>query len=199
MVTLMYLVAYVLAVIGFALVALERAQRSAHLVRGDALIGFGIAGALSTIVTSLENSLSPLLLVTFACVAVCAATDLSSGLIYNSVLACAMFGAVANAFVGDGLASIGGALVGFGLAMVLRVLTQGRGLGFGDVKLFAVVGAGLGVLAVAYCFGGAFMLGAIVSVGLVIATRMPRSETIRFAPYVAIATMVTPCLYLPTI
>ncbi len=67
-------------------------------------------------------------------------------------------------------------------------------LGAGDIKLFSVVGAFLGVKAVLHCIGGAFAVGAVIGgVKIVIEAGRwrlyPRKVTIRFALPILCGTM----------
>ncbi len=76
-----------------------------------------------------------------------------------------------------GIAVLGGAMA------ALHFGTAGRGLGFGDVKLVAVIGASFGMLAGAYAVGAAFVLGAIGGIALLLRGRASRDTEMRFAPY----------------
>ena len=94
------------------------------------------------------------------------------------------------ALLGDGDGSptravVGGALV-LAFYLTLHVVTHGRGMGLGDVKLSGVLGAyiawlGWGTLAVGVF--GAFLLGGVGSLGLIAAGRAGRKSRIPFGPY----------------
>ncbi len=94
------------------------------------------------------------------------------------------------ALLGDGDGSPTRAVVGGALVLVfyltLHVVTHGRGMGLGDVKLSGVLGAyiawlGWGTLAVGVF--GAFLLGGVGSLGLIVAGRAGRKSRIPFGPY----------------
>ena len=83
-----------------------------------------------------------------------------------------------------------GALVGLavwvGVIGGLWLLSGGRGMGFGDVKLAPVLGATLGWVAPAAALVGlfaAFALGALVGVALLAARRAGRRSALPFGPF----------------
>jgi leader peptidase (prepilin peptidase)/N-methyltransferase len=86
-------------------------------------------------------------------------------------------------------AALGGA-IGFGIFLLIALISRG-GMGWGDVKLAALIGLATGfpLVFVAIIIGA--ILGGIVAVALVIAKRRKRRETIPFGPFLALATMVT--------
>jgi leader peptidase (prepilin peptidase)/N-methyltransferase len=86
-------------------------------------------------------------------------------------------------------AALGGA-IGFGIFLLIALVSRG-GMGWGDVKLAALIGLATGfpLVFVAIIMGA--ILGGIVAVALVIAKRRKRRETIPFGPFLALATMVT--------
>ena len=83
-----------------------------------------------------------------------------------------------------------GLFLGSGLFYLLAVLSNG-GMGGGDIKLIAAIGALLGwqkVLLV--IFIGAF-LGSIVGLFLIIIQKKSRKSTIPFGPFLAVGTLIT--------
>ncbi len=131
----------------------------------------GMAGAFACIVA-------------LAALAVCAATDAQCGYIFDrvtviagaSVLFLGWFGGLfATALAGAGCA--GGAL------MILWLLSGGRGIGLGDVKLAVTVGAMLGPVLSLAALGAAFVLGASFVTFELFARRVRLGDTVRFAPY----------------
>jgi leader peptidase (prepilin peptidase)/N-methyltransferase len=96
----------------------------------------------------------------------------------------------AAAILGAGSAPLVRAVVGglalFALYLTLRVVTHGRGMGLGDVKLSGVLGAHLAWLGwgtLAFGAFGAFLLGGLTSVGLVLMGRAGRKTKIPFGPF----------------
>lgn len=84
-------------------------------------------------------------------------------------------------------------LPAFGLAAffwLLILLTRGRGMGFGDVKLGFLIGLVLGwplTLVAAFL---AFLLGGLISVMLLLAGRKHFGETVPFGPFLILGTML---------
>lgn len=195
MVAVMQICVYLLVFALLSLIALERARRCGHVLEHWSFAAFGGAGAIASLVCALESTSAYALIIVFACAAVCASTDLATGLIYNSVVNAGLI-AVAALSLADPLRALAGATLGYGLAYALHALTRGRGLGFGDVKLFGLSGGALGSVGTLGCFAGAFVLGAVVSIALVARARIKRSSPIPFAPYIAAAAMVMGCIYL---
>jgi leader peptidase (prepilin peptidase)/N-methyltransferase len=86
-------------------------------------------------------------------------------------------------------ACAGGLVVGGALAL-LYVITRGRGLGLGDVKLAAVIGLGLGPLPGIMALGAAFVAGGAYASWLLATGRARRRDRIRFGPFLAGAALV---------
>lgn len=173
-----YLALY--AILGF--VATWHARRRRDELRTIPLL---LCGALGLIAALIDPQHIPI----FACVAVCAATDASSGYIYNVVLIIAGVVVAAQAIPTRAADALLGAATGFGISWLLYALTRGRGLGLGDVKLFAVIGAALGAGSSLVAFGLSFVIGA-VTVLLLLALRVGHfTRVIRFAPYIGLATV----------
>jgi prepilin signal peptidase PulO-like enzyme (type II secretory pathway) len=83
-----------------------------------------------------------------------------------------------------GAAAVGGAL------LLLHVATSGNGLGLGDVKLGACIGAGLGVGVGLAAIGAAFVAGAGVALILLALRRARRGDVLPFGPYLAFGTLL---------
>ncbi len=128
--------------------------------------------------------------------------DIEHGLILNKVVYPAIIVAVLLALVpqpwmeegrlvttGIANAAMGGA-VGFGLFFLIAVVSRG-GMGWGDVKLMAVIGLATGFPLVILAIVLAAVIGSLVAVALMIARRRRFRETLPFGPFLAIATMIT--------
>jgi leader peptidase (prepilin peptidase)/N-methyltransferase len=127
--------------------------------------------------------------------------DLEHGLILNKVVYPGMVVALLLALLhrpwftglilGSGVANaaLGGA-IGFALFLLIAIVSRG-GMGWGDVKLAALIGLATGfpLVFVAIIMGA--ILGGIAAVALMIAKRRTRRETIPFGPFLAVAAMVT--------
>ena len=86
-------------------------------------------------------------------------------------------------------AALGGA-IGFAIFLLIAIVSRG-GMGWGDVKLAALIGLATGFPLVFVAVIIAAILGGIVAVALVIAKKRKRRETIPFGPFLAAAAMVT--------
>jgi leader peptidase (prepilin peptidase) / N-methyltransferase len=98
-----------------------------------------------------------------------------------TALVALVFASLQHAFV----PGLGGALLAGGALLVLHASTAGRGLGLGDVKLGAAIGAGFGPTAGIAAIAAAFVLGAIVASWLLLTRRTRLGRTIRFGPFLA--------------
>jgi len=85
--------------------------------------------------------------------------------------------------------ALGGA-IGFGIFLLIALVSRG-GMGWGDVKLAALIGLATGFPLVIVAIIMAAILGGIVAVALVIAKKRKRRQTIPFGPFLAVAAMVT--------
>ena len=72
--------------------------------------------------------------------------------------------------------------------LVLYLATKGKGLGFGDVKLAIFMGLFLGYPKIILAYYLAFIIGAIVGVGLIILKIKKRTDPIPFGPFLIGAT-----------
>jgi len=104
----------------------------------------------------------------------CATTLLALGLAAASGVAAAAC---------QGACAVGGAL------LALHLLTRGRGLGLGDVKLGTAIGAGLGFRAGALALVVAFGAGALYAGWLLATRRARRHDAIPFGPFLAAGTL----------
>ena len=131
-------------------------------------------------------------IVALACAAVCAATDLRTGYIFDVVTGTAALTVMAvGAIVGRTEDVFAGGATAGGLLLLLFAISRGRGMGLGDVKLAAVIGGGLGAVSSLVAIGVAFVLGsAVVCCGLLL-RKAKRHDAIRFAPYLATGALIT--------
>jgi leader peptidase (prepilin peptidase)/N-methyltransferase len=126
--------------------------------------------------------------------------DLEHGLILNKVVYPSMVVALLLALVpqsrltlmiepGIASAALGGA-IGFGIFLLIALISRG-GMGWGDVKLAALIGLATGFPLVFLAIIMGAILGGTVAVALVIAGKRKRRETIPFGPFLAAAAMIT--------
>jgi len=126
--------------------------------------------------------------------------DLEHGLILNKVVYPGMVVAFLLALLprpwltqwivtGVANAALGGA-IGFAILFLIAIVSRG-GMGWGDVKLAALIGLATGFPLVFFSLIMGAILGGIVAVALVIAKKRNRRETIPFGPFLAVAAMIT--------
>jgi leader peptidase (prepilin peptidase)/N-methyltransferase len=126
--------------------------------------------------------------------------DLEQGLILNKVVYPGMVVALLLALyplpwlsepMGMRIAysALGGA-IGFAILLLIALVSRG-GMGWGDVKLAALIGLATGFPLVFLSIIMGAILGGIVAVALVIAKKKNRRQTIPFGPFLAVAAMVT--------
>jgi len=132
--------------------------------------------------------------------------DLEQGLILNKVVYPSMVVALLLALlpqswltqttwltqaIKPGIASAGlGGAIGFVIFLVIAIVSRG-GMGWGDVKLAALIGLATGFPQVILAVIMGAILGGIVAVALMIAGKRKRREAIPFGPFLAVAAMVT--------
>lgn len=127
--------------------------------------------------------------------------DLEHGLILNRVVYPSMVFALlvaalvrpawlGNVFPHEILSAVSGAAAGFALLFLVAVLARG-GMGWGDVKYAAFMGAATGFPLVFVALFCSVMIGAVVAMGLMLTRRKGRKQAIPFGPFLALGTMVT--------
>ena len=126
--------------------------------------------------------------------------DLDHGLILNKVVYPSMVVALLLALLpqpwltqwivtGIANAAMGGA-IGFGIFLLIAIVSRG-GMGWGDVKLVALIGLAIGFPLIFLAIIMAAILGGVVAVAMVIAKKRQRRQTIPFGPFLAVAAMIT--------
>lgn len=124
-------------------------------------------------------------------------------LVYPSMIAAVLISVFLDGSIGDSVlesgigylppviarAGIGGA-VGFGLALLVVLLSRG-GMGWGDVKMAALIGLVVGFPVVFFTLIMAAILGGVVAAILLLLKKKKRREAIPFGPSLSVATIVT--------
>jgi prepilin signal peptidase PulO-like enzyme (type II secretory pathway) len=130
--------------------------------------------------------------VSFATSAVAAMTDLRCGYVFDRVLLTGGAALIAlEAWQGRfGPALIGGA-AGASAMAIPWALSRARGMGFGDVKLAAVLGCALGPYGALRALWFAFVVGALVAVASIVTRRHTPKRTLPFAPFLALGAMLS--------
>ena len=82
------------------------------------------------------------------------------------------------------------ALIASGFLGSLYLITRGKGMGLGDVKFALFMGLFLGWQKTIIAFYVAFIVGAIVGVGLILGKKANRTSLIPFGPFLILGTFV---------
>jgi prepilin signal peptidase PulO-like enzyme (type II secretory pathway) len=124
-----------------------------------------------------------------ACVAVCCATDLQTGYVFDAVLLAALAVLLpASGASGHLRQGMCGAFAGGALPLVAFLWSRGRWIGLGDVKLAGIVGMALGSRGALLCLWVACVLGGCVALWMLVTKRAGRRGELRFAPFIAVGT-----------
>jgi prepilin signal peptidase PulO-like enzyme (type II secretory pathway) len=174
-----------------AFATIARAQRSVVALLHPCVVLLTL-GALAIIVTGEERG-SPVALgvaLMLACAIVCAASDLSTGLVFDAVTALSALMILAISSITHTVsASAVGAVVCGGSLLALYVTTRRRGIGLGDVKLGAVIGAGCGGVPAVGAIGAAFVAGALWALPVLVSKRAKPRDRVPFAPFLAMGAL----------
>jgi len=92
------------------------------------------------------------------------------------------FSGIANFAIGGG--------IGFVVFLLIAVISRG-GMGWGDVKLAALVGLATGIPLVFLALIIGTILGGLVAVALLIGKKRGRREAIPFGPFLSLSTLIT--------
>jgi leader peptidase (prepilin peptidase)/N-methyltransferase len=84
-----------------------------------------------------------------------------------------------------------GLVAGGGLFLLIHILTKGRGMGLGDVKLIGVLGLYFGLAETMVTVGLSFIIGAVIMMVLLLTKIKKRKDQIPFGPYIALAAYFT--------
>jgi prepilin signal peptidase PulO-like enzyme (type II secretory pathway) len=159
------------------------------LMRSRSLTIVTLLGGLISAVAG-KNAAGPELpsILALACASACAVTDLETGYVFDAVSLLSL-GVILSISValGSAYGSLAGAVLCGGAIASMHLMTRGRGIGLGDAKLAAVIGAGLGGALGASAVGLAFVAGASAAIVGLLRGKLRFHQTIRFAPYLASA------------
>lgn len=86
--------------------------------------------------------------------------------------------------------SILGAFTGFGLLLLIAIVTKGNGMGFGDVKLYFLIGIVLGFQNVLLSFFLAALLGSVIGGVALLTGIVTRKQPIPFGPFIAVSAII---------
>ena len=126
---------------------------------------------------------------TLACAAVCAATDLKLGFIFDRVLLASLTAIVATTWNLGRLSHGALAAIACGGALLIPfVLSRGRGMGLGDVKFAGTAALALGLHASFAALWVACVSGGIVAALALILGRVQRRSSMPFGAFLALGT-----------
>ena len=174
----------------------------ARLRRGDALLELGTALLFATTTWHICNSALPLgyalpaaLLFSWMLLAM-ASIDLEHYILPDEMtLGLMVLGLLVNSF-GDGLfATTQSAIIGAAAGYIslwlcyqgFRIISGKEGMGYGDFKLLAAIGAWLGWESLSVVVLLAAVSGSAVGIALLLSRRLTRDTPIAFGPYLAVA------------
>jgi len=83
------------------------------------------------------------------------------------------------------------AVVSFLFFLLIFLITKGKGMGFGDIKLAFLLGLILGFPKAVVCFYLAFLTGGIVGIILILAKKAKMGQKIAFGPFLVAAFAIT--------
>lgn len=90
----------------------------------------------------------------------------------------------------QGNVSFHGMFIGAGFLLALWIITRGKGIGFGDVKLLIPIGFLAGIQGTVSILFASFLVGAIFGIVLIVTGLATRKSAIPFGPFLAGAAMV---------
>ncbi len=85
---------------------------------------------------------------------------------------------------------VGGAVIGAGVFALQYIISKGKWVGSGDIRLGAIMGVMLGVTGVVTALGIAYVVGAVVAVGLLLMKRKDLGDSLPFGVFLIPATVV---------
>lgn len=159
------------------------------------LLGTGLLFIAQAVVypnTTIMNTIK--LCILFVILFVAAIVDLKKKIIPNALillgLGCRVFIYILEIFFTENLKQILwndliGFLIGFGVLAIISVVTK-QALGFGDVKLFAVIGIMSGAYATYSVLFVSVFISALVSIALLVSRKKGRKDSIPFGPCIFI-------------
>jgi leader peptidase (prepilin peptidase)/N-methyltransferase len=81
-----------------------------------------------------------------------------------------------------------GLAFGFGLFLLIAIITNA--MGGGDIKLMGFLGLNFGLTGIIFVTVASFVIGAVVSVGLLVSKIATRKDYIPFGPFIAVAAAI---------
>lgn len=153
-----------------------------------------LSGMLSVVVAwrfGFSAQVLPALFLTWTLIAL-SAIDLDTQLLFDNItlpllwagLICNMFGIYTNVYASL-IGAVAGYLILWCVYWLFRILTGKEGMGYGDFKLLAALGAWTGYQMLPLIIIVASLIGAMVGIGLILLKGHERNRPIPFGPYLA--------------
>ena len=121
-----------------------------------------------------------------------ALTVFEIGIIFTIIFGYIDFNIVVNNFIGF---VVGGAIFGI-ITLIGRLITNKEAMGFGDVKLMAALGLVMGFPKILMIAVTSFLIGAFISIVLLILKKKKAKDNIPFGPFIVISTIIV--MFIPT-
>jgi leader peptidase (prepilin peptidase)/N-methyltransferase len=77
---------------------------------------------------------------------------------------------------------------GFGIFLLIAIITNA--MGGGDIKLMGFLGLNFGLTGIIFVTVASFVIGAIISIGLLVSKIATRKDYIPFGPFIAVAAVI---------
>ncbi len=186
------LVVFAVALAGLTLIA--RTQSKDVTLRDPLVLALIVCG-IAVLGVRVNSTTTIGVTLALACRIVAAASDLAAGLVFDVAT-----GGVALAILSWSILEhrtapvVLWALICWMAILFIYSATLGRGIGLGDAKLCAVIGAGFGGPAAIVAMGVAFVLGAVWGCMMLARGRVRRGERVAFAPFLAAGSIVAVAL-----
>ena len=121
-----------------------------------------------------------------------ALTVFEIGIIFTIIFGYIDFNIVINNFIGF---VVGGAIFGI-ITLIGKLITNKEAMGFGDVKLMAALGLVMGFPKILMIAVTSFLIGAFISIVLLIIKKKKAKDNIPFGPFIVISTIIV--MFIPT-
>ncbi|MFN2449196.1 MAG: prepilin peptidase [Candidatus Baltobacteraceae bacterium] len=146
----------------------------------------GSAALASYVAAGKLPAAAAVVVIACACCAVCAVCDAQTGYVFDAVTLPALGSIVLlSSLQNAATPALTGMLLAAGALFVLFAASHGRALGFGDVKLAAVLGAAMGSAEALPAIGLAFIAGGAHAAYLLLSRKAGRGDAMPFAPYLS--------------
>ena len=121
-----------------------------------------------------------------------ALTVFEIGIIFTVIFGYTDFNIAINSIIG---LIVGGAVFGI-ITLIGKLIANKEAMGFGDVKLMAALGLVMGFPKILMIAITAFLIGAFVSIVLLILKKKKAKDVIPFGPFIVISTIIV--MFIPT-